>query len=304
MAHAVPNLYLKWLAFRELLRPPQSNAEIGTRIWGPDDGPSRFSKLLRGDYGCEAGVASELAEAINKRISVVRAAKQHKQPAKHVFKGFDLELPLLEFARLIVTASEVIEPDVLDRSHRALLSEFAPARSTTGPRLAIEHFGTARFFEGAASAAGGPTIFEIGRHKGLFAVEGLPPERLAEKPKLYALFARDTSMTGKRIWEVPFSEAVRWFPSPFEPVVDSGRLLLMPEPKPVQAVIGHFHLTVAVMLDPTIVGRLDPRGADSASAPLDEEETARFLTNLSRLTRSRPNALAVCGGEYIVRQPH
>src|SRR5262245_33749762 len=115
MAEAVPNLYLKWLAFRELLRPPQSNAEIGTRIWGPDDGPSRFSKLLRGDYGCEAGVASELAEAINKRISVVRAAKQNSQPAKHVFKGSDLQLPVLEFARLLVTATEVIEADTLDR---------------------------------------------------------------------------------------------------------------------------------------------------------------------------------------------
>jgi hypothetical protein len=184
-----------------------------------------------------------------------------------------------------------------------LISEFAPAYSASGPRLAIEHFGTGRFFEGAASASSGPKIFEIGRHKGQFAVEGMPPEHLSGKPKLYALFARDTAMTGKRIWDVPFSEAVRWFPSPFDPVLEGGRLLLMPEPKPVQPVIGHFHLTVAVVLDPAIIGRLDPRGADGASAPLDEEETARFLTNLARLTRSRSNALAVCSGEYIVRRP-
>lgn len=220
MAAAVPSLYLKWLAFRELLRPPQSNAEIGTRIWGPDDGPSRFSKLLRGDSGCEAEVASELADAVNKRIAVVRSANKQKDAPGHVFRGTDFELPVLEFARLLVTATQVIEPDSLDRSHRALLSEFAPARGATGPRLAIEHVGTGRYFEGATSASEGPPVFEIGRHKGLFAVDGLAPERLAQKPKVYALFARDTSMTGKRIWDVPFSEAVRWFPSPFEPTVD------------------------------------------------------------------------------------
>jgi hypothetical protein len=303
MAAPLPSLYLKWLAFRELLRPPQSNAEIGTRMWGPDDGPSRFSKLLRGDYGCEASVASELADIVNKRIAVVRGAKGRDKGPAHVFRGSDFEVPVLEFARLLVAATEVIEPDLLDRSHRALLSEFAPTRATTGPRLAIEHVGVGRFFEGAQSAADGPPVFEIGRHKGLFAVEGLSPDRLASKPKVYALFARDTSATGKRIWDVPFSEAVRWFPSPFEPTIDAGRILLMPEPKPVQPVIGHFRLTVVAVFEPTIIARLDPRGAAPACAPLDEEETARFLTNLSRLTRSHANAVAVCGGDYIVRKP-
>ena len=303
MAVPVPSLYLKWLAFRELLKPPQSNAEIGTRIWGPDDGASRFSKLLTGDYGCEAEVASELADAVNKRITMVRAANRHSEPPSHIFKGSDFELPVLEFARLLVAATKVIEPDALDRSHRALLGRFSPSPAATGPRLAIEHFGTGRFFEGAASASEGPPVFEIGRHKGLFAVEGMPPEHLAQKPKVYALFARDTSMTGKRIWDVSFSEAVRWFPSPFEPTVDGNRLLLTPEPKPVQPVIGRFHLTVVVVLEPAVIGRLDPRRAAGVAAPLDEEETARFLTNLSRLVKSHTNALAVCGGDYIVRQP-
>src|SRR5438552_15698078 len=112
-------------------------------------------------------------------------------------------------------------------------------------------------------------------------------------PKIYALFSRDTSITGKRIWDVPFSEAVRWFPSPFEPTIDGKRLLLMPEPKPVQPVIGRFHLTVVVVFEPTAIGRLDPRRPIPAPAPLDEEETARFLTNLNRLTKSHANALAV-----------
>ena len=303
MANALPSLYLKWLAFRELLRPPQSNAEIGTRLWGPDDGPSRLSKMLRGDYGCEASVASELADLVNKRVAIVRAAKGRNKAPAHVFKGSDFEVPVLEFARLLVATTEVIEPDLLDRSHRALLSEFTPVRASSGPRLAIEHVGVGRFFEGAQSAADGPPVFEIGRHKGLFAVEGVPAERLTQKPKVYALFARDTSTTGKRIWDVPFSESVRWFPSPFEPTIDGERILLMSEPKPVQPVIGHFRLTAVVVLEPSVIGRLDPRGAAAACAPLDEEETARFLTNLNRMSRSHTNAVAVCGGEYIVRKP-
>src|SRR5689334_14717999 len=151
MAAALPSLYLKWLAFRELLKPPQSNAEIGTRIWGADDGPSRFSKLLRGDTGCDGEVTSELAETVNKRIAMIRSANKQTDRPGHVFRGTDFELPVLEFARLLVTATRVIEPDALDRSHRALLSEFAPARGAKGPRLAIEHVGTGRYFEGATS---------------------------------------------------------------------------------------------------------------------------------------------------------
>jgi hypothetical protein len=301
MATPQPSLYLKWLAFRELLRPPQSNAEIGTRLWGPDDGPSRFSKLLRGDYGCEPEVATALAETVNKRIAVVRAAARHSDAPEHVFKGSDFDLPVLEFARLLVNTTKIVDPEALDRSHRALLSEFSPVPATSGPRLAIEHYSTSRYFEGAVSASEGPPIFEIGRHKGLFAIEGMAPEHLAGKPKVYALFARDTSMAGKRIWDVSFADAVRWFPSPFEPTIDGGRLLLMAEPKPVLPVVGRFHLTAAVVLDPAVINRLDPRRQSSEPGPLDEEETARFLTNLSRLSKSHPKALAVCAGEYVVR---
>ena len=49
---------------------------------------------------------------------------------------------------------------------------------------------------------------------------------------------------------------------------------------------------------------VDPVATGYSRSALDEEETARFLTNLSRLTKSRPNALSVCGGEYIVRRPN
>jgi hypothetical protein len=96
---------------------------------------------------------------------------------------------------------------------------------------------------------------------------------------------------------------VRWFPSPFEPLVEDGRILLTPEPRPVQPVLGHFHLSVVVVTEPSVLSRLDPRGAAPPTDIMDEEQTARFLTNLSRVGKSHPNALALCTGDYIVRQP-
>lgn len=304
MALAIPNLFLKWLAFRELLKPPQSNAEIATRIWGPDDGPSKFSKLLRGDYGCEPDVAAELAEVVNKRIAVVRGAKGLDSAPKAPLRGLDFEASAFAFTQRMIEAAEVTDADALDRTHKALIAEFAPtpARASQQPRLAIEQFSTSRFFEGVEAAEDGPPVFEIGHHKGLFAIEGLGPEATGKPVKAYALFTRDPTPAGGRVWDGPFGDTVRWLPSPFVPEVDQERLLLMRQPKPVQAVAGHFHVTVVVVLDPAVIGRLDPRGATPPSASLDEEETARFLTNLNRVAKSHPDSVIHCAGDYLVRE--
>lgn len=305
MANAIPNLFLKWLAVRELLRLPQSNAEIATRLWGPDDGPSKFSKMLRGDYGCEPDVAGELADVVNKRVAVVRGAAGRSEPAPYAFRSHDFEAPVLSFTRQIIDATEVIDQDVLDRSHKALVREFSPdAPNTPGSlSVAIEQYGTTRFFEGASAAASGPPVFEIGRHKGLFAIDGLPAEAASGALKVYVMFSRDPSILGGRIWDMTFQDVVRWLPSPFEPTVEGGRILLMREPKPVQPVPGRFRLTAIVVRNPDILGRLDPRGGNASAAPLDEEETARFLTNLARLTKSHANAVGFCGSDYVVREP-
>jgi hypothetical protein len=304
MANAIPNLFLKWLAVRELLRLPQSNAEIATRLWGPDDGPSKFSKMLRGDYGCEPDVAAELAEVVNKRVAVVRGAAGRSAPASYQMRPLDFEAPLLSFTRQLVETTEVLDQDVLDRTHKALIREFAPDApgGPGGLQIAIEQYGTTRFFEGASAAASGPPVFEIGRHKGLFAVEGLPAGTTGAL-KVYVMFSRDPAMTGGRIWDMNFQDVVRWLPSPFEPVLEGGRILLMREPRPVQPIPGRFRLTAIVVRNPDILGRLDPRGGNPSPAPLDEEETARFLTNLTRLTKSHANAVGFCGGDYVVREP-
>src|SRR5262245_9500520 len=305
MGAAVPNLFLKWLAFRKLLDPPQSNAEIATRIWGPDDGPPKFSKLLRGDYGCEPDVVGFLAEVVNKRLAIVRGAKGRGGPPAYTFRGSDFELPLFDFARRLIEVAEVIDQDTLDRAHSALFEEFSPtpSRGSHGPQLAIEQFATTKFFEGTEAASDGPPIFEIGRHKGLFAIEGVAPEMLERRMCTYAMFARDPTPAGSRIWDVPFKDAIRWIPSPFTPTVRDGRVILMPEARPVQPVVGRFHITVVLVFDASVVGRLDPAGTEPPSRALEEIETARFLTNLGRVTRSNANAIALCAGEYIVREP-
>jgi hypothetical protein len=303
MANAIPNLYLKWIAVKELLNP-RSNAEIATGLWGPDDGPSKFSKMLRGDYGCEPDVASELAEIVNKRLIAVRAVKGRSEPPRGSFRGSDFELPVLEFTRRIVEAAEVIDADTLARAHKALMSELTvEAGQKGGPQLAIEKFSISRFFEGVETAAEGPPVFEIGRDKGLFAVDGLADSLLRRPMKAYAVFARDPTPAGGWLWETQFGQTVRWLPSPFAPIVEKDRVLLMNEPKPVQPVVGHFHVTVVLVFDDAAIGRLDPRGSAPPSQGLDEEETARFLTNLSRVAKSHPKAMALCAGEYVVREP-
>lgn len=303
MAKAIPNLYLKWLAFRELLQPAFSNAEIAARLWGPDDGPSRFSKLLRGDYGCESDVADELAEIVNRRIAAVRGAKGQGPAPTPPLRGVDLEAPTFEFARRIVEATEVIDSGQLERAHRALIAPFMPEAPEAGVSLAIERFALSRFFEGVEAPPSGPTVFEVGRHKGLFAVEGLPEEDLRRPPLAYALFARDVGPIGGAVWDAPFGETVRWIASPFRPVAADRRLLLFPEPKPVQASEGRFRVTAVFVRDEGILGRLDPRGAGASPRALDEEETARFLTNLPRVAKTHGGALVVCAGEYMVRRP-
>jgi hypothetical protein len=304
MATAIPNLYLKWLAVRELLNPPQSNAELAARLWGADEGPPKFSKMLRGDYGCEIDVAVELAEVVNKRLLAVRALKGQTAPLQHAFRSSDFDLPVADFVKRIIACAQVIDDGALDHLHRALVAEFAPAPARlNGPQLAIERFAGTRFFEGVQSASEGPPVFEIGRHKGQFAVDGLSRELLQGEIKAYAFIARDAAQSGARFWDEPFGQNIRWFPSPFSPTTAGDRVLLMPEPKPVQPVVGYFHATTVLAFDESVIRRLDPRGAGAPTQALDEQETARFLTNMSRVVKSHPKAVTVCSGTYIVQHP-
>jgi len=70
----------------------------------------------------------------------------------------------------------------------------------------------------------------------------------------------------------------------------------MPEPKPVQPVVGHFHLTVVVVFEP---GRdRQTRSAPAARRLRAARRGGNREVPLNRLMKSQANALAVCGGEY------
>ena len=75
MSDQVSTLYLKWRFFRDLLQMPQSDREIAIAYWGPNEGPSKFSKMLKGDLGFPPDAADMLASVINRRIEVHAGAK-------------------------------------------------------------------------------------------------------------------------------------------------------------------------------------------------------------------------------------
>jgi hypothetical protein len=146
------------------------------------------------------------------------------------------------------------------------------------------------------SGGDGPVVFEAGRHLGRLAIEGLARDPLA----VYALFARDPAPAGLRLWELKWGETVLWLPSPFAAKRRDGVLPLMADAQPVKPVPGRFSVTAVMVLDKAGAANLDPRGETPPSAALDEAQTTRFLTNLRRIMKRKPEALAVASNEYVV----
>src|SRR5262245_12341187 len=138
---AIPNLFLKWRAFREIVGQPLSDAQIGTSIFGPNEGAAKFSKLLYGDYGCSTEVRTELIQIVNRRVEGYRKARGLAPDGNIQFRTSDLELPVYEFTRRIVSAAGQVDPDALDRAHNALLKEMSPTFDAPNEaRLVIERF--------------------------------------------------------------------------------------------------------------------------------------------------------------------
>jgi hypothetical protein len=295
---AIPNLYLKWRTFREIIGLHQSDAEIARKIFGENDGAVKFSKLLKGDYGCSPEVATEVVAVINRRLETYRKAQGLEGRGSALLSASDIGLPVYEFTqRLVAAADGMLAPGALDRAHSVLLEEMAPRMSggEAAPRLRIERYANDRLFTPFLPAGGdGPVVFESGRHLGGLAIEGLARDPIAA----YVLLMRDTAPQ-QHLWEMKFGETVLWLPSPFAPVRRDGVHILM-EPQPVRPVPGRFLVTAVLVLEGDAVGRLDPRGAKPPTSPLDELETARFLTNLRRLAKRMPASVAVATNEYRV----
>lgn len=295
---AIPNLYLKWRIFREIIGLHQSDAEIAGKIFGENDGAVKFSKLLKGDYGCTPEVAAEVMDVINRRLETYRKAQGLAPRGTTVLSAGDIGLPVYEFTqRLVAAADGKIAPNALERAHRLLLEEMAPhiPGADAALRLKIERYLSDRLFAPFVPAGGnGPIVFEAGRHLGGLAIEGLSKDPIAA----YVLLTRDPAPQ-QHLWEMKFGETVLWLPSPFCPVRRDGVHVLM-EPQPVSPVPGRFLVTAVLLLDGDATGRLDPRGAKPPPGSLDELETTRFLTNVRRLAKRRPASIAVATNEYRV----
>lgn len=296
---AIPNLYLKWRAFRELIGMPLSDAQIGAQIFGEGrEGAPKFSKLIYGDYGCSPEIAVELTGIINKRLDTNRRSRGLPGLDGGLKPG-DLALPLHAFIRRLEAIAETSDADSRDRAQAALLSDLAPAVVQTGSaRLVIERFSMNRGMGGFLPSGGdGPIIFEAGKHKGRLAVRGID----REPAMAYTLLARDPRPLGRHSWDFNWSETISWLPSPSRPAFVEGELLLMPQAAPINPTPGRFLVTSVLLWDEAARAALDPRGAAADPGALDEVETSRFLTNLRRLQRRSPDVVTVSGAEYEVR---
>jgi hypothetical protein len=295
----IPNLYLKWKAFRELIGMPLSDAQIGAQIFGEGrEGAPKFSKLIYGDYGCSSEIAVELAAIINKRLDTSRRGRG--LPALDAgLKPADLTLPLHAFIRRLEAIAETTDADARDRAQQALLADLAPALGQQGPaRLVVEQSSMTRSMGGFLKSGGdGPVIFEAGKHKGRLAVRGID----REPAMAYTFLARDPRPLGRHSWDYNWSETLSWLPSPSRPAFVEGELLLMPQAAPINPTPGRFLVTSVLLWNEAARAALDPRGASSEPGALDEVETSRFLTNLRRLQRRSPDAVTASGAEYEVR---
>ncbi|MBL8565286.1 MAG: hypothetical protein JNM89_06175 [Hyphomicrobiaceae bacterium] len=305
---AIPNLYLKWRVLRELVGVNRSDAVISENFFGPGEGPIKFSKLLKGDYGCATDIADYITGVINDAVLAARKRNGLSGPAPVTLKSADLWAPLYEFTRKLQQGVERVDEGALDRAHAALLQEMSmPAgRLDHDSRLLVRQFAKGRMFDDSfqPSGGGGPVVFEPEKHLGQLSVEGIGIQPEAA----YAFITRDTAPLGKRLWEMQWGETVMWLPSPFKPKMAGQSVLLMDEPKPVSKLAGSYTAVAALILDRSLVGQLDPRGADSPAKALDEVDTARFLTNLRRLTDTRQKSkrnrasIVVVSEKYIVAE--
>lgn len=275
----IHSLYVKWRVFRDLIGHPKSDAELAREIFGADDGPVRFTKVLHGDVGCAPWIADEITNLINKRLASYRAARALPVLASQPFKGSDLAQPVYWFTGRLIETAGSIDEDRLERGHAGLLEELAivPPSNQADLKLVVEHYQGTRSF--APFVPSGRRVEFRPGDKGQIAFAGVSRAPVAA----YAMLTRDPAVSGQRLWEADWAETILWLPSPFAPRLSEGRALLMPEPQPVLPLPGRFIVTSVLVWDEKAIAKLDPRGASPLAAPLDEDDTTRFLTNLRRV---------------------
>jgi hypothetical protein len=300
------NLYLKWDVFKSLIGSARTNVQIAQAIFDRREGADiLFSRMLKGDSGCEPSVASELVRVINACIDVHRHDRKLADNDSNRITVEDLlYLPIFEFTRRLIAVAELadgLDKDALDAAHRTLLGDLAPRRPRNAlPHLAVKRYASDRMFVGMLPSGGdGPIAFEAGRHLGQLTVEGITEDPIAA----YAFVARDPQSLGYRLWDLSWQETLLWLPSPFTPTRVGETLHLMPTPQPLERVPGRFLVTAVFVFDRDALAELDPRGPAPDAGALDEPQTARFLTKMGRLAKRKRSPIVVATNEYSVVLP-
>ncbi len=189
----IPNLYLKWHVFRELVDLVDTDKDVGLHLFRSEGGAEAFAKLLRGDIACPSDIADGLTVYMNRRMAaqITRTAGEEVRPP---LSPSDLALPTLTFAGRLVEALPDIPEARRTRAHEALLRDMtlvAPGQAAAGtaPRLVVERTSMSRTFGSTVLPSGGegPLVFTAGQHKGQLAVIGVPRDPLAA----YVMFTRD-----------------------------------------------------------------------------------------------------------------
>lgn len=295
----IPNLYLKWRAFHALTGHRKSDAMA---VFNDHSGSFRFSKLLHGDIHCTPEIAGKVVRVINERLTEYRSSKGLPGNLSDPLRGSDLEGTVYMFVRRMLDVAEAVDDGELRNVHTALLDELTVQSNDPDQVLVVERYVPTRSFP-PFKPSGPPErpVFEIGKDKGQLAVTGATAAPLAA----YTLLARDPAPLGLRLWEMNWGETVLWLPSPFVPTRDGNRLLLMPDPQPVEPKPGRFVVTTALLWNEEAIGKLDPRGSRPSAGVLDEHETSRFLTNLRRVQEDKQKkwqgAVTVLSADYIVK---
>lgn len=309
----IPTLYLKWAAFKAFIDDPSSNKLVAETILYPagaavpeagyepgSKAASMFAKRLSGEVGLEDETAEVLVEHMKRQLAGFRKRKAAAPTAAAPLTPADLALPTLDFAGRLVEQWPEADAATLDRMHRALLDELATPATEGSAQLVVERYDSSRGFgpDVAPSGGVGPIIFEAGRHKGQIAILSETRAPLAA----FTMFTRDPSTAGKRLWDLAWGEVVLWLPAPTVPIVEDGRLLLMPRPEPVHPTPGRFTVSTALVWTPEALAVLDPK---SKSPRPDEAETAVYLSRLRSLHKYRrtkwPDAVSILTADYIVR---
>jgi hypothetical protein len=300
----IPNLYLKWRAFRSLIDDERSDAQIASTIVfeGEEQAAILFSRLLHGDRSCSDAVARRLLdEVINRCIAADRRA-QGLSVDGATLSIADLLGPSYQFTRRLLAAAGEVSTSRADAVQRALLSEFAPPKAKQKkPALTIVRSNVDRSFGPIVRSSGEGVIeFEPGRHRAEAVIEGL-----AEDPSaIYAFFTRNPyPLSGKRMWELEWDDTVLWLPSPILQIKRTKNTLNLVPPSAVQPVFGRFTFTVVLVFDPKVLGELDPREAKAIPGALNELEMARFITNMKRLEKRKDSSIRILANEYIVAPP-